>query len=438
MGKSVFSASSPDPAADRLAPLLGRLVNYERSRPVAPAWSLEAIAAVLARPGAVPLTGAAVQVGGSKGKGSTCMFLEALGIAAGLCTGTYLSPHVDTLLERVRVRGQLVGIDDLEAALRAVLDFAGQAGLELTFFEAMTAAAVTLFAAERLDLAILEVGLGGRLDATTAVPVQASILTGVELEHTEILGTTLAEVAGEKAHVIRPGGVCFAVAEGPGRDVFAKRARAVGARLHLLGEDFGVVDHSWQGCDLVGRLQLPDGVTRDFRLLDGRGFELQALALAAACFHHLFTLPLALDPFPRPALPGRFEVVPCADGQPLVLDGAHTEASLAAVATEIDRRWPGQRLAVLFGCAAHKRWQQGLSALVGMVDRVVVTGISGIACEDPNVVSQWLRQRGIGSEVVSDAAAGLRALAAHAGPRLVTGSFHLVSEARRALQRDPS
>ncbi|MBK8100057.1 MAG: hypothetical protein IPK26_23385 [Planctomycetes bacterium] len=424
-----------DPAAERLAPLLGRLVNYERTRPTQRLWDLATMQRLLARPGAARKSAPAVQVGGSKGKGTTCAFLAALTQAAGLRPGVYLSPHLQTLLERIQIDVGQVDVAELERVLAALLAFAADQRLELTFFEAMTAAAVEVFSAHRVDLAIWEVGLGGRFDATTAIPVDASIVTTIELEHTEVLGDTTAAIAGEKAPVIRSGGIGFVGVEDPAAlAVIERHAVAVGAQLCRLGHELRWVQHRFDGDRFVGRLLLPDGRDLPVSLPGARAYELPALALASAAFAQVLPYAtLQLDPAPRPTLPCRFEVVATADGWPVILDGAHTERSLAAVAVEIARRWPDRRIAVLFGSAAGKRWRQALRALLPLVDSFVVTELIGTTSEDPSVIAHWLRERGVRCEVVADVRLGLEWLLRHPGPRLGVGSFYLAGQLRRLL-----
>jgi dihydrofolate synthase / folylpolyglutamate synthase len=424
-----------DPAAERLAPWLERLVNYERTRPDRRLWDLANMQRLLARPGAAAKQAPAVQVGGSKGKGTTCAFLAALAERAGLLPGVYLSPHLDTLLERIRIGERLVEVTELEACLRLLVEHAQAQRIELTFFEAMTAAAVEVFAAHRVDLVVWEVGLGGRFDATTAVPVDASIVTTIELEHTEVLGDTRTAIAGEKAPVIRPGGIGFTgVTDPEALAVIERHASTVGARLVVLGRELRWAAAELQRDAFRGRLRLPDGRELPVTLPDARAFEVPALALAAAALAQLCPdAVLHLDPAPRPTLPCRFEVLAAPDGAPVILDGAHTEASLASVAQEVQRRWPRRRIAVLFGSAAGKRWREALYSLLSLADRFVVTAIDGTTSEDPAVIADWLREQGMACSVERDIDSALASLVEFEGPRLCVGSFYLVGQARRAL-----
>lgn len=426
-----------DHAAVRLAPLLDRLVNYERTRPDKRLWDLATMRRLLARSGAPEPPRPAVQVGGSKGKGTTCAMLAALVHAAGRRAGCYASPHVTTLLERVRIGDRDIPVAVLERHLAQLLATPGGERAP-TFFEAMTLAAAAWFAEERVDLAVYEVGLGGRHDATTALPVDAGIVTMIELEHTDVLGDTIAAIAGEKAPVIRPGGTGFTGTTGEALAVIRRHAADVGARLYVLGEHFGHRDVVWSPAGAAGGLWLPDGRQLPFQLPHAAAFELPALALAAAAFAHVLPArPLRLTPAPRPALPCRFEVRTEADGEVLVLDGAHTEQSLRAVAAEVRRRWPGRRPAVLFASAAGKRWQPALSELLPLADSFVVTELSGTTSEDPAAIAAFLAAQGRTSDVAADVAAGLQLLRERPGPRLVVGSFYLAGRVRQLVDVPP-
>lgn len=413
------------------------MVDYERLRPDQREWDLAAIQRLLRRDDASGPARPAVQVAGSKGKGTTAAFCEALVGAAGRRAGSYSSPHVVTLRERIRVAGEPVPVEALERLLTALL--AVDAARPPTFFEAMTAAAVEWFAQSGVDLAIYEVGLGGRHDATTAVAVDAAIVTRIELEHTEVLGDTIAKIAGEKAPVIRPGGLGLTGTTGDALEVVRAHARAVDAELLVLGEHFGLRGLSHRADAARGELWLPDGSCQPFVLPDASAFALPALALAAATLHRVLPdLPLVLDPVPTPQLACRFEVFVEADGQVLVLDGAHTVDSLRAVADELARRYPGLRPAVLTAAAAGKRWREGLSALLPVADSFVVTELSGTPGEDPATIAGWLAERGARSEVAPDVVSGLRTLRDRPGPRLVVGSFYLAGAVRRLVDgNDP-
>lgn len=420
----------------RILDLVAPLTNYERTRVDPPRWSLDNIRAMLARPGATDLRAQVVQVGGSKGKGTTASYLAALGHAVGLRTGLYLSPHVEDVLERVQV--DFAPAPALADAVADVVAFVRSAGLvDASFFEVMTAAAVECFARAGVDLVALEVGLGGRLDATTAVPVHASILTTVELEHTELLGSTVVEIAGEKAWIVRAGRPAYTAIAGEALAVVEARARLVGAPVFVRGREFRATVDVARDDHLRGTLHLPHGAL-PFELPGGAGFEVDALALATACLVDLRpdlrnALAAALLPVVRPPLPARFERVAAPFGT-VIVDGAHTEQSLAAVAIEAARAAPNQRWRVLFGSALGKRWREGLSRLLPLVDSAVVISLDGTASEDPSEIAAWLRDHGVGADVAASAVEGVAALGTRPGPWLVVGSFYLAGRVRQLLR----
>lgn len=425
-----------DFATRRITELLAPLTNYERERPDRARFGLETMRALLASPMMSAPDAILVQIGGSKGKGSTALYLEHLAQMAGLQVGVYLSPHLQSILERVRLRGAQVSEGVLRRSLETVLACARSIGVELSFFEAMTAAALDCFDQDRVDLGILEVGLGGRLDATTAVEVQASILTNVEREHSEILGDTIAEIAGEKAHVIRPRGLCFTSASGEALAVFVARAKAVGAELRILGQDFGIEGLHADGEDWLGRLWCKQGSSQEFRLAGAASIELEALTLAWACFGCVFPKRrLDLSELRRPELPGRFEVI-CDSGRaPMVLDGAHTEVSLHILGQELNRRFGTVKRRFLYATAVGKRWREGLGSILGIADEVYVTGLRDTRSEDPATICSFLRAAGFQAHVVPDVATGLKQLQASDELAVVTGSFYLVGEVRELVMR---
>ena len=273
-------------------------------------------------------------------------------------------------------------------------------------------------------------GLGGRLDATTAVPVDASILTRIELEHTELLGDTVAAIAAEKAFVMRPGRPVWFERQPATVAVLQAHAEAVGAlaqpRVEVL--ELSSSDTTWTGSLRVGEDVL------SFALPQASAFELSAFALALGCMRGCYPeRAFPLMPVPRPILPGRFEVVPQADGWPFVLDGAHTPSSSVAVVTELQRRYPDQPVVALFATASDKLWRENLAALRPALTEVLVTEPTGIPGADPAAVVDWLAAAGTSAACVASPGAGLQRLREAAAVRLVVGSFYLVGELRDSL-----
>ncbi len=191
-----------------------------------------------------------VLVGGTNGKGSTATFLAGMLTAAGQRTGLFTSPHLTNVMERFVIDGVQLPISELEQAVRQVRPIAEETGA--TFFEVMVACAWLMFRAHECDTVILEVGLGGRFDATNAADPCLSIITNVELDHTDVLGSTRGEIAADKAHLMRPGRPVLTGAEGEALAVLEEHAASVGAELLRLGHEFSVAvtDTDWSGSGL--------------------------------------------------------------------------------------------------------------------------------------------------------------------------------------------
>jgi folylpolyglutamate synthase/dihydropteroate synthase len=443
---------------------LAARTDWERDRKPGTRFSLDTMRAMLMPPCSAarrPIGARLVQVAGSKGKGTAAAWLESWGRLAGQRVGVYASPHVSTIRERVRIDGALVAGDVLLDELDRVLAAVDAAGLAPSAFEILTATALRCFEREGpLDLVVLEVGLGGRLDATTAVdPVDALILTSIELEHVELLGDTTAKIAGEKAGVLRaPAGFAVSTvrdeiargvlreaaaragvewleagdASAPGSDPHGRRGDAVLTRAErgsasapLVEAEVHLGARSWP-------LRLPASVP---------AFHDPAIAASFAVWSRLF--PEAPDRVPQPftpeppSLPGRAELLlDPVDGGTWLLDGAHTPASFRALAEEYARRFPGERCGLVFATASDKCWQSGLSALLPIVDDLCVPRMPGTRWANPEAIA--LQARRLGStrtEVSNDLRSAIAALRARAprGRRLVCGSFYLVGDVRDEL-----
>ncbi len=415
-----------DDSSNRILSLLASRTNYERTRPDRPRLELGTMRALLERLGLARCAPRAVQVGGSKGKGTTAAWLESLARAGGLKVGVYASPHVFTLRERVRVDGALVDGELLEVGVRQVL--AVTDGLEpaATFFEIMTAAAAWVFREAAADLAVFEVGLGGRLDATTALDADVGLVTSIELEHTEILGDTTARIAAEKAFVFRAGKVGFhSVDDLAACEVLEAHAERVGCRVGRRGREFDA--RCIAGTGLL-ELTRPGDRPREVAAREVPAYEHASIALAWAALGVVAPGLELPDVLVRPSLPGRFEQRVEPDGRLLVLDGAHTQRSSALLAEQLDRVAPGERWAILFASARGKRWREALSVLARRADTLIVTRLSGTESVDPDEVVAELARTGVRTAVAESAAVGLALLRQHQGPRLVAGSFYLIGE----------
>lgn len=357
--------------------------------------------------------GRVVQVGGTNGKGSTVAMIAALCQGAGLRVATYTSPHLACLRERVMFDGAMIDEAAICAAAHQVR-LAG--GDEFTFFEQLTAIACVAIAAHGADLTVLEVGLGGRLDATTAIAAEVAVVTGVAMDHEAILGDTLAKIAAEKAGIFERGQrvVIGASGEAAAVPVLVRAAEEVGASVVTVIDEASIAR--------VPPVSLPG----DHQRLNA------AAALAAVA-----QLGLAIDPaaLARVVHPGRFERIREArlpDGTALgdvILDGAHNPHGAAALAFALDRP-----VTLIVGTSSDKDIAGIAAALAPKARHVIATRYQ----QDRALAPELLAAHFASAETAPDLASALRRAAVLGGPIVVAGSLFLVGEARVLLLGAPA
>ena len=402
---------------------------------VSAGWDLklDRMRAALARRGHPEARWPAFHLAGTNGKGSTAAMLDAVLSAAGWRSGLYTSPHLVDFAERIRVGGRTIPratVVALVAELRADLE---AAGIALTHFEFATLIAFEWFARVGIDVGVIEVGLGGRLDATNLVRPAVTAITSIALDHEAWLGHDLGAIAAEKAGIVKPG-VPLALGRLPeeAARVVVARAAEVGAPLVCVGVDAALAE-TRDGLVFRG-----PGVTWDRLRLGLRGAFQQGNAAVA-----LTALALARERFPcapdavRTGLaavrwPGRLDVV---RERPLVVvDGAHNPAGAAALAAELPGVLGDRRVVLVFAVMADKDWRAMLTPLLERAARVIATRV-GRRAADPRALAGALRGR-VPVETVDDPRAALRAALAGAGADeavLVTGSLFLAGEAYAEL-----
>jgi dihydrofolate synthase / folylpolyglutamate synthase len=300
-----------------------------------------------------------ITVAGTNGKGSTCAMLESIALAAGYRVGLYIKPHLVHFEERCRVNGAPVSADALLPHFEAVE--AARGDTTLTYFEFTTLAILRCLSQQPLDLVILEVGLGGRLDAVNTVDTDCAVITSIDIDHTEYLGPDRESIGREKAHVMRAGKPAIVSDPVPPASVIA-HAQAVGADLWLVGRDFnhGGDRQQWHW---AGRGRRYNGLA--YPSLRGANQLLNAAGVLAAFEALRERLPVPAQAIRQGLatveLPGRFQIVP---GQPtLVLDVAHNPHAVAALAANLDAMGFFPRTHAVFGAMHDKD-------LTGVVQRL--------------------------------------------------------------------
>jgi dihydrofolate synthase/folylpolyglutamate synthase len=381
---------------EALAFLYG-LTNYELTQPdnVNAALKLERMVKLLAALGDPHKQYRIIHVAGTKGKGSTCAMLESCIRALGLRTGLYISPHLSSFRERMRVDGEMIPVEVVgilaDRVKEAMADIPG-----VTTFEAITAMALLHFARENCQWVVLEVGLGGRLDATNVVTPAASVITSISYDHMQWLGNTLAEIAGEKAGIIKPGVPVISHQQMP-------EAAAVIERVaHERNAALTIVGRHWRWTPLSQTLKKQEFEIKQVSLirskdrpfvndLEGR-YEIGLLGKhqidnAATAIATLDALRVALiesgarnfganpvrEGLGRAIWAGRFEILRV--DPPVVIDGAHNVDSVNKLAMTLVEMFPGKRWTFIFGGYRDKAIEGMIKALNPRANRWIFTRV---------------------------------------------------------------
>jgi len=358
--------------ADLPRSLTDWLAWCERQHAQGIALGLERVHAVLSRLD-VRFDGVVVTVAGTNGKGSTCAMLEAIAVQAGYRVGVYTSPHLVRFTERCRIDGRAVEEEDLLPHFVAVE--AARQGVALTYFEFTTLAILRLLSQRPLDLVVLEVGLGGRLDAVNAVDPDCAIITSIDLDHMDYLGPDRESIGREKAGIMRAGRPVI-VSDPVAPASVVRHAQEVGAQLSLSGRDFHF-EGDRQQWNWTGRSRRHHGLA--YPALRGANQLLNAAGVLAAFEALHLRLPVPAQAI-RTGLavvevPGRFQIVP---GQPtLVLDVAHNPHAVAALAQNLDQMGFFPRTHAVFGAMADKDVGTMMRRLAPLVDAWYFTDLEG-------------------------------------------------------------
>jgi dihydrofolate synthase/folylpolyglutamate synthase len=389
---------------------------------------------------------ASILIAGSKGKGSTAAMIAGMLSQAGWRTGLYTSPHLVTIRERMQIDRQLISQPTFAALISELRNHLERTRAEpvrnfRTFFELLTALAFLFFARQQVDIAVVEVGLGGRLDSTNVLSPQAAVMTPIGFEHTHILGNTLNAIATEKAGIIKPSAtVVMAPQDAEVVAVVEKKCRLQDAELHLANRDFTYTCQ--QASDSGNRF--------DFH---GFGLDMKDVAIPLIGQHQVVNAAVALatvghlrqqgwridETHLRQGLadvlwPGRLEVIdraPC-----VILDAAHTIESAQCLAAALTTLFRYKKLHLILGFASDKKINDIVKILAPMAHTAIATGFSNPRAFDPDQLAALLHPQCKQIHITTDPAAALalaRSQAAADDLICLTGSLILLGELKARL-----
>ena len=390
-----------------------------------------------------------IHIAGTVGKGSTCSMITNMLKHCGYTVGAFTSPHLVEITERIAINNQPIGQSAFTSLMREVIQAADQSDRKTTYFELLTAAALKYFADQAVDMAVIEVGLGGRLDSTNVISPEISIITTIDLDHTHILGSTVEAIAAEKAGIMKPGIPCYSVPQSPGvTAVLREHAERIDCPLQIIGEEIEFSSRIGMSDDLGAH-------TRVCVIAESSQFmhlpvplpgEHQASNCAAAlsAISHLKKIETDIDDggifrgLAETKMAGRMEIV---WNQPRILvDGAHNPISLTSLMRSIGSYVPYDSMVCIFGCCEDKDINTMLDNLTIGGDKIIFTAAKGQPrAMDPHELNRaFMEQRGRACQVASGIEEALE-IAARAVSRddliCVTGSFYLAGETKVHLAR---
>ncbi|MEO6034495.1 MAG: folylpolyglutamate synthase/dihydrofolate synthase family protein [Verrucomicrobiota bacterium] len=369
-----------------------------------------------------------IHVAGTNGKGSVCAMLESIYRASGLRVGLFTSPHLVSFAERIQVNRQLISESDVARLVAELTEDASKMGrvsqVQPTFFEFVTVMALKYFAEQKCDLVIWETGMGGRLDATNIVTPLASVITNVQFDHEKWLGNTLAQIAAEKAGIIKFGiPVITAASEPDALEVIVKTARERNSPLTPVG---------------FAETKTPPLDKINLSLL-GEHQRLNAAVAIATTRVLNSAIPVSekaiYDGLSEVQWPGRLQQIQTKHGQTILLDGAHNPSGAMALREALARYFPGRKPTVILGILQDKEWSVICEILAPMAGKFLVVPVSSARTSAPRDLASAIRRTNSGANTVAFQVLA-QALEATAQDSFVviTGSLYLVGEALELLQ----
>ncbi len=391
-----------------------------------------------------------IHIAGSNAKGSTAAFMAAILQAAGYKVGLYTSPHLIDFSERIRINADPISPEEvimLTSIIRELIDrnpdFAPPAGAHPTFFEFTTALAFSYFAGQKVDIAIVETGMGGRLDATNVLNPWLSVITGISLEHQQYLGHSLAEIAGEKAGIIKPGAKVFSgVKEPEAIAVIERECQSRNATLDCLKPAC-----NWQlrAGNLKQQrfdLQTSQTVYADLQIKLLGDFQLRNAAVAVGALETLAERELVI---PESAIreglastrwPGRLQLI--AEHPAILLDGAHNPQASRALAANLPKLMDYNKLILVLGVLLDKDIAGIIAAWLDIADVFVLTRVDSDRAADPAALARFIpadsHKQIVLKSSIAQAINYARRLAGPDDLILITGSLYTVGEALSILQ----
>ena len=385
-----------------------------------------------------------VHIAGTKGKGSTCAMIASMLQACGYKVGLYTSPHLTDVRERIQINGDMISQAEFARLVRLAEPIIERMRPRPTYFDVLTAIAFKYFTDEEVDIAVIETGLGGRLDSTNVIKPEVTGITSISKDHMAQLGSTLAKIAEEKGGIFKAGIPAISVQQDPEADIVLKRcAERNGTVLEVTGQSIEF-SYRFESSRMQGphnRVCLTTALSKFEHLAVPLLGEHQAIncGLALSVIDRLkargFNISdaKAMEGLARTSVPGRMEML--SQTPRVVADGAHNAASLDAMLRAIGQHIPYDSMVIIFGCCADKDVPGMLDRIAAGADKVIFTRVNNIRSADPNeLAARYVEQYGKMAQVaptLEDALGIANRAVTKEDLVCITGSFYLVGAAKK-------
>jgi dihydrofolate synthase/folylpolyglutamate synthase len=433
---------------------LATLSDYERLRIVRYTpenFDLDRMRGLLRKVGNPQEQFRSVHIAGTKGKGSTAHMIAAMLEANGYRVGLYTSPHLVDIRERIVINGEMITQSDFARLVKVYEPIVLKAKPTPTYFDVLTAVAFKYFAEQKVDIAVIETGLGGRLDSTNVIKPEVTAITSISKDHMQQLGNTLGKIAAEKAGIFKPGVPAVTVLQTPEVEATLKRvAEQVGVTLDICGKSIEF-SYRFEASRMLGRhnrVCLTTANSKFEHLAVPLLGEHQAVncGLALSVIDKLKTRGIPIDDqkateglLKTRTIPGRMELI--STNPRVLVDGAHNAASLDAMMKSVGQHIPYDSMVVIFGCCSDKDIDGMLEKITSGADKVIFTRVDNVRSANPDeLAAKYVELYGKMAQVAHDLPEAL-GIANRAVTKedvvCITGSFYLVGEAKRYFATHP-
>lgn len=379
-----------------------------------------------------------VAVAGTNGKGSAAACIASILEANGYRTGLFTSPHLIDITERIRVNGEEITRERLEDTLGTVFAACAKTGVDLSYFEMLTAAAFLYFNRESIDIGVLEVGMGGRWDSTNVCDHVAGVITNVSFDHTEYLGNTLGEIAGEKAGIIKENGLVVTGCAGEALSVIERRVRENSSTLHRIGAEFTYGEKEDLSFDYIGPGWSIAGLKTSLagtHQVENAVISIATAELLTTHTRYRMNPEKIKEALAQVSLRGRMEYLDTET--PVIIDGAHNLAAGENLVKSLEFYHPGKKFNFLITMLDNKDIGGFTETLSRISGKLIITELAGVrkSLETERILA-LARGKFDSVETVKDPGEAYRKLLGYGEAACVCGSFYLIGYLKEAIENE--